>query len=108
MVVVARIEAKGRTELVVAPVTHSVPTSEAGTLEMPANVKRDLKLDRERSWIVLTEVNRFNWPGPDIRPVGANGDPYYGAIPDWLLVNVRDAIGERARAGKMRVTKRGE
>lgn len=73
---------------------------------MSATVKRDLRLDRERSWIVLTELNRFNWPGPDIRPVGDNGDPYYGAVPDWLFVKVRDAIGARVRGGKLRMTKR--
>ena len=106
MVVVARIEAKGRTEIIVAPVTHSTPERDADAMEMPANVKRDLRLDRGRSWIVLTEMNCFDWPGPDIRPVGGEGDPYYGAVPDWLFLKVRDAIGERARSGKLRVTKR--
>ncbi len=108
MVVVARVEAKGRTEIIVAPVTHSPPERDADALEMPANVKRDLRLDRDRSWIVLTEMNRFDWPGPDIRPVGSDGDPFYGAVPDWLFVKVRGAIGERARGGTLRVTKRGE
>jgi hypothetical protein len=106
VVVVARIQAKSRTEVIVAPVTHSAPDHQPDALEMPANVKRDLRLDRDRSWIVVTEMNRFNWPGPDIRPVGDGGDPYHGAIPDWLLSSVRDAIGERARAGRMKVTKR--
>lgn len=107
MVVIARIEAKAGTELIVAPVTHSAPDATDESLEMPANVKRDLRLDRDRSWIVLTEMNRFIWPGPDIRPVGEAGDPYYGAIPDWLFVQVRAAIGDRVRTGKLRVTKRG-
>jgi PemK-like, MazF-like toxin of type II toxin-antitoxin system len=107
VVVVARIESKGRTEVIVAPVTHSAPDHEPNALEMPANVKHDLRLDRDRSWIVLTEMNRFNWPGPDIRPVYNGGNPYYGAIPDWLLLSVRNTIGERARIGRMKVTKRG-
>ena len=34
----------------------------------PDTVKRRLELDDERSWIVLTEANRFIWPGPDLRP----------------------------------------
>ena len=93
MVVVARIEAKGRTEIIVAPVTHSAPERDADAMEMPATVKRDLRLDSDRSWIVITEMNRFVWPGPDIRPVGGKGDPFYGAVPDWLFVKVRDAIG---------------
>ena len=71
-------------------------------------MKRDLRLDRDSSWIVLTEMNRFDWPGPDIRPVGGDGDPFFGAVPDWLFVKVRGAIGERARGGRLLVTKRGE
>jgi hypothetical protein len=72
---------------------------------VPANVKRDLRLDRDKSWVVVTELNRFQWPGPDVRVVG-DGTPFYGAIPDWLFVRVREAIGAVASGGRMRVTKR--
>ncbi len=68
---------------------------------MPAIVKRDLGLDRERSWIVTSEINRFHWVGPDVRPL-EHGDPIYGAIPDWLLKPVR----ERLAAGRLKVTNR--
>jgi hypothetical protein len=27
-----------------------------------------LGLDEPRSWVVLTEANRFPWPDPDLRP----------------------------------------
>lgn len=32
-------------------------------------VRRDLGLSGDRSWINITEWNRFAWPGYDIRPV---------------------------------------
>ena len=92
-------------QLLVAPVTHSAPAAPADAVEVPANVKRDLGLDRDRSWIVATEVNRFLWPGPDVR-VLEGGDPFYGAIPDWLFARVREAISGLARRGKVDVTQR--
>lgn len=55
--VVARIETSGRTQLLVAPVTHSEPDRAGDAIEIPPSVKRHLGLDRERSWIVLTELN---------------------------------------------------
>lgn len=42
-----------------------------------------------------------------MRPVGGDGDPFYGALPDWLFMKVRGAIGERARGGKLPVTNWG-
>lgn len=72
---------------------------------MPMAVKRHLGLDDARCWIVASEVNRFIWPGPDVRPVrGGDGSPYYGKIPGKLLEKVRAAM----RAGRMRITGREE
>jgi prevent-host-death family protein len=36
-------------------------------IELPGRVKRRLKLDDARSWVVLSEWNEFVWPGPDLR-----------------------------------------
>ncbi len=107
MVVLAIEEAGDRLRVLVAPVTHSVPDTPATAIEMPANVKRDLGLDRERSWIMTGEVNSFRWPGPDARVLD-DGTPYYGAIPDWLFVRVQQSVGSWAGRGKMRVTRRTE
>jgi len=65
-VVVARIEQKAGTLILVAPVTHTAPDKAADAIEIPANVKKQLGFDRDRSWIVVIELNRFIWPGPDI------------------------------------------
>jgi hypothetical protein len=53
----------------VLPITHTPPSDPADAIEIPAAVKLRLRLDGERSWIVVTESNRFAWPGPDIRPL---------------------------------------
>ena len=57
------------------------------------------------NWIVVTEVNSFLWPGPDVRPL-ADGSPFHGAIPDWLFLRMREGIGVHAGQGRARVTKR--
>lgn len=59
VVVLATTQTRGGTQLMVAPVTHSAPDVQAAAIEMLANVKHDLGLDWERSWIVVTEVNRL-------------------------------------------------
>jgi hypothetical protein len=86
----------------VLPVTHSSPQNE-DALEIPALVKSRLRLDAERSWIVLSEANLFRWPGPDLRPA-VNGDPStitYGMLPPALFSVIPDAPhGDTSRVKK--------
>lgn len=105
MVVLAATDTGAGIKLTVAPMTHSAPDGVGDAVEVPLAVKRDLGLDRERSWIVVSEVNSFLWPGPDVRPL-ADGSPFYGAIPDWLFLRMREGIGVHAGRGRVRVTKR--
>ena len=106
VVVVARVEAAAGTLILVAPVTHTAPDKAADAIEIPPNVKKHLGLDEERSWIVVTELNRFIWPGPDIRPVPESGTPFYDALPDWLFERVRDGVLRHSGEGSLKVTKR--
>lgn len=72
----------------VLPITHTPPADPAVAVEIPAAIKERLRLDHERSWIVLTESNRFVWPGPDLRQVeGESG--YYGALSPALFAEVK-------------------
>jgi len=43
----------------VLPISHTPPANPALAVEIPHETKRRLGLDDERSWIVLTEANRF-------------------------------------------------
>ncbi len=106
MVVVARIKAAAGTLVLVAPVTHTAPEKAADAVEIPPNVKKQLGLDEDRSWIVVTELNRFIWPGPDIRPVPETGAPFYDALPDWLFERVRNGVLHHSAQGRLKITRR--
>jgi hypothetical protein len=108
VVVVATVARGDRTQLLVAPVTHSPPARDGEAIEIPANVKLRLGLDRQRSWIVLTELNRFFWRGPDVRVAPGRETPIYDAIPDWLFYDVRAGVLRHSQAGRLAITKRTE
>lgn len=108
VVVVATIARNDRTQMLVAPITHAEPARPDAAIELPRNVKKRLGLDHARSWIVLTELNRFFWPGPDIRIAPGHENPIYDAIPDWLFFEVRGAILRNTSAGRLTITKRTE
>ncbi|WP_158637956.1 hypothetical protein [Sphingomonas ginsenosidivorax] len=62
-------------------------------IEVPEAVRRDLGLSGDRSWIIITEWNRFAWPGYDIRPIaGREPAVSYGYLPASFFRRVRDAI----------------
>ncbi len=88
----------------VAPLTHSSPRSASEGVEVPAATKQRLGLDAARSWVVVSEVNRFVWPGPDLRPASrAAWD--YGFLPGALLREVRARMLEHRR---LSVVRRGD
>jgi len=80
----------------VLPITHSPPAGPDDAVEIPRPVKLRLRLDDERSWIVLNESNRFVWPGPDLRPVDS-ADGYYGVIPPVLFAEIKRRFVALAR-----------
>jgi hypothetical protein len=90
-IVLALRDHDGETQVLVVPVTHSPPESSAAALELPPAVKRHLGLDAERSWVVLSESNLFDWPGPDLRRVGDRDDSSvaYGFLPPRLFAELQ-------------------
>jgi len=86
-IILSRKTAGEDTIVTVAAVTHTEPENPDMAVEIPIKVKEHLNLDSERSWIVCTEVNRFIWPGPDLRRIPERKDsPYsYGVLPPKLL-----------------------
>jgi len=92
----------------VLPVTHSPRSDPQDAVEIPAATKRRrLRLEDERAWIVLTESNRFVWPGPDVRAI-ENESGYYGAMPPALFEEVMRRFVEQARAQRHRAMARSE
>jgi hypothetical protein len=109
-VVVCLEKLDGKVELIVLPITHSLPKSGATTVEVPPATKRRLGLDDARSWIVLDEANRFVWPGPDIRPFDTpqGGTISYGFLPPALFKVVRDRFLALDAAAPIASVKRTE
>ena len=94
----------------VLPVTHAPPSVPELTVEIPAATKRRLGLDDERSWVVLSEGNRFLWPGPDLRPA-RRGDAAtfaYGQLPYTLFEEIRTKFITAIRARRAGVVPRSE
>jgi len=91
----------------VLPITHSPPSDPSEAIEIPARTKRRLGLDDERSWIVLTESNRFTWPGPDMRPLNSDSG-YYGPLPPALFAEVKQRFVALVRTKAHRSASRSD
>ncbi|MBA3810355.1 MAG: type II toxin-antitoxin system PemK/MazF family toxin [Caulobacteraceae bacterium] len=101
---------EGDQVVIVVPVTHAAPSDPTLAVEIPAETKRRLGLDDARSWIVVTDANRFVWPGPDLRPRirGDSSSVAYGALPRALFHRLRDAFADALEARLAGVVKRTE
>ena len=109
VIVLAVEQAEARTMVTVAPITHSPPEWPEMAVEIPAETKRRLGLDGNRSWIVVADLNRFAWPGVDLRPIARDKRTYaYGLLPAGLYRVVRDRVLAIARAGRAALTNRTE
>jgi hypothetical protein len=100
----------GEQVVTVLPVTHTPPAHPDGAVAIPPLTKRRLGLDEERSWIVLTEVNRFIWPGPDLRPARAGelASVAYGWLPETLFNEVKAKFIALVRARQAHLVSRSE
>lgn len=97
----------GNPRVTVAAITHTMPHSDTIALEVSPAVKRHLGLDDERSWIVLDEVNQFNWPGFDVRPLPGSRDRYtYGFVPPKLYTLAKTMLLQADAKRKVKVIPR--
>jgi hypothetical protein len=106
-VVLTQTTDSGRTVAYVLPITHTRPLADEDGIEIPQLTKRRLGLDAERSWIITTELNRFTWPGPDIRPT-PSGEYIYGYLPEKLIRLVLEQVKQHAREKSLKTTPRSE
>jgi hypothetical protein len=85
-----------RTFVFVAPITHT-PQSE-NAVDMPPATGQRLGLDDAPSWVVTSEVNRFEWPGYDLQPISRDKPQIaYGFLPRNLTRQIRSQVREHAR-----------
>ncbi len=110
IVVAARRDAQGDIDTIVAPVTRRPPDDPEASIEIPAATCGMLGLDSGRHWLRLDELNRFAWPGYDLRPIpGEPGRYDYGMLPRGLFRKLREGIlaRQKARAGRI-IVREGE
>jgi hypothetical protein len=109
-IILVSTEDRGEPVVTVLPVTHAPPADLELSVEVPAATKRRLGLDDERSWVVLTEANRFVWPGPDLRPArhGDAASIAYGQLPYALFETIRQKFIAAVRARRAGVFRRTE
>ena len=93
-VVIATRSEEGDLVVTVAPITHAPPRVSADALEIPSEIKRALHLDDRSSWVVCAELNRFVWPGPDLRPVSRSkpGHFVHGTLPAPFLRQIYERL----------------
>lgn len=107
VVVLAVNQEDGERVVTVAPITHAPPRYPKDAVELPTATKRRLGLDDARSWIVATEMNRFLWPGPDLRPIPRRPGVFaYGSLPRQLMLQLRDRVAELHRDRQFRTVLR--
>ena len=94
----------------VLPITHSPPAHRLYAVEIPQTTKQRLGLDFERSWVMLSEANRFIWPGPDLRPL-RNDDiasVAFGQLPYNLIEEIRLKFIAHLKAHRVKLVSRTE
>jgi hypothetical protein len=105
VIVVAVEDVRGEYRVTVMPVTHSAPLNPDEAVEILLPTKRRLGLDDARSWIVVTEGNRFVWPGPDLRSIAPERFDY-GFLPPALFRQVQVKAAAYAAAKRLAIIPR--
>jgi len=106
-IVLAVVADDGGKTVFVAPVTHTAPRDKDAAVEIPPATKGRLRLDGQRSWVVISEVNQFAWPGADLAAVPGNPGRFdYGFLPPGLYKKIAVLFAKRARAKKVAAVSR--
>jgi hypothetical protein len=94
----------------VAPVTHTPPSDPDTAVEIPPQIKARLGLDQLASWVIVSEVNDFIWPGPDLRHVAGSQPPRFdfGVLPPRFFRGVRDRLLGLSTTRRVRAVPRTE
>jgi len=101
---------EGERVVTVLPVTHTPPLDRNLGVELPPATKHRLGLDEARSWTVLSEANRFIWPGPDLRPArpGDAATIAFGMLPYRLFETIRQRFLAAIRARHLGIVPRSQ
>jgi hypothetical protein len=99
----------GKYRVAVMPITHTPHSDPSTSIEIPQKLKDYLKLDCEKSWVVIDEINEFEWPGYDLRKVpGSKTDWEYGQMPPRFHEILITRLRELRQANRLVITSRDE
>lgn len=107
-IVVSTTDEDGDPLVYVVPVAHSKPADDEHAIELPARLKRHLGLDDQPSWVITTELNRFIWPGYDLKPIARNEPDTFawGFLPTDLFNKIKQGIARNRQAQRLKVSDR--
>jgi hypothetical protein len=106
IVVAAPVDEFGNVNVILAPITHSPPKDKEDSIILPPNVCKALGLDDKENWLRIDELNRFAWPGFDLRAIPNQETYEYGMLPQEIFEKLKAKIVERNKAKKVQVFKR--
>jgi mRNA-degrading endonuclease toxin of MazEF toxin-antitoxin module len=107
VIVHLRVNEHRELETYICPITHTPPAVLEKAIEIRAATKKRLHLDDQRSWVITTEINRFIWPGPDLRPVPGGGYSY-GLLPGAMTRDLVAQVKANAQDRSLLVVSRTE
>ncbi len=92
--ILAVVEGKDDTTVYVSPITHTAPFHPEESIQLAPETKRRLNLDGQTSWLMVNEVNKFTWPGEDLRriPQSQPASYTYGSLPETVLLEARQKL----------------
>jgi hypothetical protein len=84
----------------VLPITTRAPSDPATAMEIPLVTKIRIGLDQSKSWVILEEVNEFEWPGPDLKPASRENrsTPVMGMLPPRFTTELLNRLRKRKGA----------
>ncbi|MCP4041363.1 MAG: type II toxin-antitoxin system PemK/MazF family toxin [Gammaproteobacteria bacterium] len=102
IILAAKPRENGTQDVVLCPITHSLPRKGESAVEIPVKLTRHLNLDDGRSWIRTHQVNTVEWE-KDRLPFGVvpahKGQWVFGQLPHGIgkhvFEQVRDNIGKK-------------
>lgn len=101
IVAAARPTEGGNIRVIVAPIT-SRPPEDTASLKIPPTLCQQLGLKSTQQWLRFDELNRFTWPGYDLRAIPDRDGIDYGMLPHALFEDLRSHILERQKAKRGR------
>lgn len=87
----------GKTRIYVLPITHTKPQRSENGVELLPKSKQRLQLDDRPTWVITSELNHFEWPGPDVARKNS-GIVSRGFLPEQVTTRLRQMIRTRIQS----------